>query len=87
METSPILQRRVADDQSVTDCILSIIGTHERADPAEFDQRLYDAVDPDALESLFGRESVACTVEFTYRGYEVTVTGDRRVSVRSQASE
>ena len=87
MESRSVLKRKVGDDQSVTDCILTMIGNHERTDPTEFDQRLYDVVDPDALESLFRRASTTCTVEFAYRGYAVTVTDDRTVTVRPRRGE
>lgn len=42
---------------------------------------LYDAVDPDALDALFGSSGAASTVQFRYAGYRVTVDGARRVTL------
>ena len=58
--------------------VLDAIAREEGTDPMEFDQRLYDAVDPEALDVL---ARGGATVEFTYLGYEVTVHGDGRVDV------
>lgn len=48
---------------------------------------LYDAVDPDALDSLFaprpdGSPRVGCRVSFRFDGYQVTVHRDGEVQVR-----
>lgn len=46
---------------------------------------LYDVVDPDALNALFGRGRESSgrpqTFAFTYEGYRVTVCGDGTVTV------
>lgn len=47
-------------------------GADESLDP------LYTAIDPDALDSVFGDES-AGTVSFDYHGYTVTAQGTGRV--------
>ena len=68
-------------DRRVTDRVLDALAKRETADPATFDPPLYDVVDPDALDALFRRESATMAVEFTYRGYRVSVSGDGEVAV------
>lgn len=45
---------------------------------------LYDVIDPDALEAFFetgaSRHRHRC-IEFDYAGYEIAVSGDRRIEV------
>ncbi|SIR83033.1 hypothetical protein SAMN05421858_4014 [Haladaptatus litoreus] len=46
----------------------------------QFDDPLYDHIDPDALDDLFrshpGRQHNETAVHFDYRGYTVVVTAD-----------
>lgn len=42
---------------------------------------LYDAVDPDALNSLFSAPGTSGEISFRYAGYTVTVSADRTVEV------
>lgn len=56
------------------------------ADPLELDERLYEAVDPDALDRLLENcESAACRVTFELAGRSVTVRADGRIVVRRDA--
>lgn len=50
---------------------------------------LYEAVDSDALDTLVGptgRSDPSLQIEFTYHGYEVTVTGDGTVHIDENVS-
>lgn len=53
-------------------------GAGEALDP------LYEVVNPDALDALFGPARVAGSVSFTYAGREVTVEGGEVVTVGAQ---
>lgn len=65
--------------ESVCERIVFTVADREGVDPREIETPLYDAISPDALESLF-RESPG-RVTFTYMGYLVTVTHEHEVTV------
>lgn len=68
--------------RSPSDRVVAAVADEAGTDPENLPQRLYDAVDPDALDSLFGgRNATRGTVSFVYCGYEVTVRADGAVSV------
>lgn len=69
----------VAPSQAIVERVAAL----EEIDHTELDP-LYEAIDPDALDTLVettGRSDSPLQVEFTYHGYEVTVTGDEVVHV------
>ena len=76
-------------DSSVTLRIVDEIATRENVDPVELRPRLYDVIDPDALESLFAVNSKAVEgiVEFSYSGYRVAVHSDGRLDIEPTSSE
>lgn len=54
------------------------VANSEGVDPLELSP-LYDAIDPDALDSLVGcsnGDGSDLEIEFTYCGYDVTVSGE-----------
>lgn len=67
----------------VSAAIVERIANCEGVDPLDLPP-LYEAVDPDALDALtgasVGRDS-ALQVEFSYCGYDVTVTGESVVHI------
>lgn len=69
---------------SVMTAILDIVADREGVDVGELPP-LYDAVDPDALESLFAPTRTGSPrtgrVEFTYAGYVVALVSDRDGSI------
>lgn len=77
------------EDGSVVSEIVWLICALEDRSPVDVEPPLYDAVDPTALEALSaaggGDGDIDGRVRFTYRGYEVTVTTDRRVTVERLA--
>ena len=57
--------------------VLEALEQYAGIDPDESDFRLYDAVDPDALDSLFGRRpDTNLSVEFDVRDATMTVWRD-----------
>lgn len=80
----------VHESDSIMTTILDIVADREETD-VESLPPLYDAVDPDALETIFGptREGASRTgrLEFTYNGYVVTVVCDRDGSLNVSVGE
>jgi len=68
---------------SPSEAVIYQVANHENVDPMDLSP-LYDVVDPDALDSLVGTANgngADLQIEFTYAGYNVTVTGDGAVEV------
>ncbi|GAB3664149.1 HalOD1 output domain-containing protein [Halopiger thermotolerans] len=79
-----------ADDQSLSFAIISAVAEREGVDPTDIEppeyEALYDAINPEALDSLFaprtdGTARTAGRVEFSYCDYHVVVTSDGDVDV------
>lgn len=72
---------RLQDGERPSTAIINAIADHEGTSPDEIGPRLYDVVDPDALDSLFrprvdGEQRVGGKAVFGYRGYEITYESD-----------
>lgn len=72
--------------ERVSEAVVSAVADAKDISAVDVSPPLYDVIDPDALEALVasmtrGSGERAGTVEFSYSGYEVTVTGDGFVSV------
>lgn len=72
--------------EQLSTSVIEAIADHKGVDPTALEPPLFDAVDPDALDSLFtnGEDTPAETtghVTFAYNGIEVQVTntGDVRI--------
>jgi len=74
-------QRRANPTQKV----IQRIAEAEDVSPEELSPPLFEVIDPDALDQLFGNTMTAGRMEgqviFTYNGYEVTVSGDGHVAI------
>ncbi|WP_435064207.1 HalOD1 output domain-containing protein [Halobaculum sp. EA56] len=66
-------------DGDVIETILSEVADREGVPAAELDPPLYEAVEPDALRTLF--RDASGSVSFEYHGFLVTVTDDGTVAV------
>ena len=64
---------RHADDRPASARVLDAVAAAEGVRPWEVDARLYDVVDPDALDDLFGDAETGTTLTFPFCGYVVTV--------------
>lgn len=71
--------------ESVCERIVYEIADREGVDPQEISVPLYDAVNPDAVDSLFRGSPGRLT--FTYMGYIVTVTHRHEVTVIDRNTE
>lgn len=63
-------------DIRVSDRVVAAIADRESVNPCDLEPRLYDVIDPDALDTLFRSAGMTGEVAFTYRGYEITVRSD-----------
>lgn len=82
--TEPAVNRH--DGHEVCEVVVEAIADAEGTPPADVGPPLATVIDPDSLDRLvasMARSSVGRTgaVTFPYAGYEVTVHGDREVSV------
>lgn len=60
--------------------VIETIAAVTDTDPLAMDPPLYEAIDTDALDTLYARGAEA-TVEFAYDGHTVVVESDRTVTV------
>lgn len=73
--------------ESISEAVVAAIARAKDVDPVDIETPLYEVVDPDALDSLFPSERVCVTsglVEFSYCGYDVTVTSGGEVSLEKR---
>lgn len=85
-------QYEVTSSRQVSTQIIEAVADCEGVDPLDLQPPLYEVVDPEALEALFG-STVAGTerrgrIEFTYAGYRITVAvaGERTITVDETAA-
>lgn len=68
-----------------TQKVVERVAAAEGVSPEELTPPLFEVIDPDALDQLFGNTTTAGRMEgqtmFTYKGYEITVSGDGHVAV------
>lgn len=69
---------------SPSEAVVRRVADFEGVDPTEL-LPLFDTIDPDALDAIVrsaaGNDDAGLRIEFTYHGYDVTVTGDGVVHV------
>lgn len=72
-------------ERDVSDAVVEKVAAAEGVAPTELDTRLYDVVEPEALNDLFQRDEDGPTTEgvvsFRFHGYEVSVHSDSSVDV------
>lgn len=75
--------------ESVSIAVVNAVATHRDADPVELPP-LYEWIDPDALDSLFGPTGSggprSGRLEFTYDGHSITVDCTDGVSIAVDGS-
>jgi hypothetical protein len=62
--------------QAASEAVVEAVSDKEGVDPAELDRPLYEAIDPEGLDSLTegGSGEMPVYVTFRYYGYHVTVS-------------
>lgn len=87
---SEILYRARHDrerDGPISETIVEALAAVENVEPNELGARLYDSLDPEALDCLYGtaaERSERLQVTFTVAGYEVVVSDDGDFLVREE---
>jgi len=74
-----------AGERRLSTSVVQTVATALGTDPLSLDERLYDVLDPDALDRLFaggGEEMGPRTLSFELAGCSVTVHGDGWIVVR-----
>lgn len=77
--TTPSL--RYVSDYSVSERVLTAVAGREGVDPLDLQPRLYDVIDPDALDALFHVDGASGSVAFTFGDSRVTVYSDGDIDV------
>lgn len=75
-------------ERRLSTSVVQAVATALATDPLSLDERLYDVLDPDALDRLFatdGRSDGPQSLSFELAGCAVTVHGDGRIAVRRGA--
>jgi len=86
--TKEITDRDVPATEPLSHAVVVTVAELNGVDPLELNERLYDCIDPDALDALFASGDDACgTVQFLMAGCHVEVSADRRVTVQQFAEE
>lgn len=81
MTKTQLLGYSDGDSRPLGHRVLDAIADEEGTSPLAFETPLFEVVDPDALDALFPHEGADVTVEFTYRGYRVTVHSTDRIEL------
>lgn len=79
------------DIDRVSEAVINAVADAKDVSTVDVTPPLYDVIDPDALEAVVASMTrrpgePTGRVEFSYSGYEVTVTGDEDVSVTPDES-
>lgn len=81
--TEDITDRIIPSAESLSHAVVIAVAEAKGVDPLDLNERLYDCIDPDALDGLF-RSTAADTrgtVQFVMAGCHVEVSAGRRVTV------
>lgn len=84
MQAAQTPQPEGKSEPPISNTIVKAIAEAEATDPTDLDTRLYDVIDPEALNELFHRDDGPATdgcVSFKYDGYTVTVHSDYSVDI------
>ncbi|WP_424019302.1 HalOD1 output domain-containing protein [Halorientalis pallida] len=77
----------IGGNRSVSQSVVEAVAREKGVDPSDITPKLYEAVDPEALDRIFAGTSAAGQREgrivFTYHGCEVTVHSEGSVSIES----
>ncbi|WP_124197632.1 HalOD1 output domain-containing protein [Natrarchaeobius chitinivorans] len=73
------------DGETISRTILRLVSVLKDRKPSELEQPLYNAIDPEALNSLFQEQSMG-KLTFKYHGCTVTVWSSGKVSVEPSQS-
>lgn len=78
---TPEMDSRHESGGAVSEQVLAGTARREERNPLDFDDPLYDVIDPDARNRIFQSNGTNRQIEFTYLGYEVAVFSDGRITL------
>ncbi|WP_324663266.1 HalOD1 output domain-containing protein [Haloarcula sediminis] len=81
--TSELHSRHVPESEALSHAVVVAVAERNGVDPLDLDERLYDCIDPDALDALFtsSGQNACGTVQFVMAGCHVEVTAERQLRV------
>jgi len=59
--------------ETVSEKVVQAVADQEEVSPLDITPPLFDAIDPDALDRLYGDGRPGVTIDFQFSGYRVTV--------------
>lgn len=83
MAQRAVLSTELQEDERRSEMVVEAVAAVEGTPPDELSP-LYETLEPDALDSLFRRNSVDGWVEFEYCGWHLDVNADGRIVVRER---
>lgn len=90
MQAAPATTSQEKNEQTICRTIVETIADAEGIAPTDLDTRLYDVIEPDALNKLFHQQEDGSAtdgvVTFPFEGYTVTVYSDSSVEVEQVRS-
>ncbi|QRV15942.1 HalOD1 output domain-containing protein [Haloterrigena salifodinae] len=75
------------DRRPPSERVVEAVATASGTSPLDFEPTLYDAVDPEALDSLVRSGSDELRIQFRYGGRSVHITGNGRVDVSAPSED
>ena len=75
------IESTVPETEPLSHTVVYAVAALNDVDPLDMDTRLYDCIDPDALDRLFTGADACGTLQFTMAGCHVEVSADRTVHV------
>jgi len=81
--TATLYERHVPSSEPLSHAVVVAVAELNGVDPLELGERLYDCIDPDALDTLFASTGgdTCGTVQFTMAGCHVDVSADGHLQV------
>jgi len=73
-------------DTTASEAVINAVAAREGVDPMELEMPLYEAIDPDELNTLLRhstgpRDRSSVEVSFRYHGYDISVSSEAGVTV------
>lgn len=75
----------LGDTRSPSEAVLHEVAEHKGISPEELNPPLYDVIDPEALDTIFRKNTGRIT--FEYHGYVVTVDASGNVNLETTDSD
>jgi len=77
----------VPESEPLSHAVVVAVAELNDVDPLDLNERLYDCIDPDALDTLFRAGGSSGAVQFTMAGCRVDVSADRTVTAHRLREE